>query len=90
MKAANDTLGLNGLVPSKLVYGVDPSLPVANAHLPSQRERMAALETAKREMATITAKLRIPQALRSKLPPATQYDIIPGDIVLVYRKMEKE
>ncbi|CDF34787.1 unnamed protein product [Chondrus crispus] len=83
VKAANDTLGPNGYVPSRLVYGVDPAFPVVNAQLPAQRERMAALETAKLEMATITAQLRIQQALKSKLPPASRYDIRPGDEVLV-------
>lgn len=71
VKAANDTLGPDGHVPSRLVYGVDPSFPVVNARLPAQRERMKALETAKKEMATVTAELRIQQALRSKLPRAT-------------------
>lgn len=50
---------------------------------------MAALETAKREMATITAEARIKQALRSNLPPATRYDVKPGDEVLVYREDNK-
>ena len=90
VKAANDTLGPDGRVPSRLVYGVDPALQVVNAHLPAQRERMAALEAAKREMATISAELRIQQALRAKLPPATRYDIKPGDDVLVYREKENE
>ena len=90
VKASNDTLGPDGYVPSRLVYGVDPALPVVNARHPAQRERMEALDTAKREMATITAENRIKQALRSKLPPATRYDIQPGDNVLVYREKEKE
>lgn len=51
---------------------------------------MQALETVKREMAAIAAELRIKQSLRSKLPPATKYDIKPGDDVLVYREKEKE
>lgn len=72
VKAANDTLGPSGHVPSRLVYGGDPALPVVTARFPTQRERMAALETAKREIATITAELRIKQALRSKLAPATR------------------
>lgn len=90
VKAANDTLGPEGHVPSKLVYGVDPAFPVVNAKHPKQRERMAALQTARREMSTIAAELRVRQALRSKLPPATRYDIKPGDDVLVYREKEKE
>lgn len=90
VKASNDTLGPDGRVPSRLVYGVDPALAVVNAKIPAQRECMAALEAETREMATITAELRIQQALRSKLPPATKYDIKPGDDVLIYREDDKE
>lgn len=90
VKAANDTLGPDGRVPSRLVYGIDPAFSVVNAQLPAQKERMAALETAKREMAMISNELRIQQALRSKLPPATKYDTKPEDDVLVYREEEKE
>lgn len=43
VKAANDTLGPEGHVPSKLVYGMDPAFPVENAQHPAQRDRMGAL-----------------------------------------------
>lgn len=83
-------MGPSGYVPSRFVYGVDHALQVVKSYLPAQHERMAALETAKREMSTITAGLRIRQALRSKLPPATRYDIQQGIEVLVCRKKEKQ
>lgn len=37
-------------------------------------------------MATISARLRVQEALRSKLPPSTHYLISPGDMVFVYRE----
>ncbi|CDF36991.1 unnamed protein product [Chondrus crispus] len=40
VKGANDTLGPDGHVPSKLVFGVEPVFPVLNSSLPAQRERM--------------------------------------------------
>ena len=51
---------------------------------------MEALDTRKREMATITAENRIKQSLHSKLPPAKIYYIQPGDNLLIYREKEKE
>lgn len=90
VKAANDTLGPNGRVTSRLVYRIDTAFPVLNARLLAQRERREALETAKRELATIIADLRIQQELRSKLPPGTRYDVNSGDGVLVYREDKKE
>lgn len=89
LKASNDTMGPNGLAPSTLVYGIKPAYPVVNARLPTQRKRTAAFEMSKREMTTATAETSIKQALRSKLPPAARYDIMPGDDVLVYRKKGK-
>lgn len=51
--------------------------------LSEQRERMAALSIARAEMATITAEIRVAQALRSKLQPATKFAFEPGDHVRV-------
>eukprot|EP00178_Gracilaria_changii_P005395 TRINITY_DN1884_c0_g1_i3.p3 TRINITY_DN1884_c0_g1~~TRINITY_DN1884_c0_g1_i3.p3 ORF type:complete len:232 (-),score=35.81 TRINITY_DN1884_c0_g1_i3:1688-2383(-) len=44
---------------------------------------MRALDSAQKEMATITAKLSIQQALRSRMPPAAPYLLSPGDAVFV-------
>lgn len=33
-KAMNDTIGENGLVPSRLVFGVTPRLPIISMELP--------------------------------------------------------
>lgn len=40
-------------------------------------------------MATISAKLQIQSALRAKLPPATSYNVSPGDQVYVFREDAK-
>lgn len=85
VKAVNDTMGPEGIVPSLLVYGSLPTFPAVGMNIPEQKTRMKALAAAKQEMASITAKLRIQQALRSRLPPATQYALKPGDMVRVYR-----
>ena len=69
---------------------MDPALPVLNARHPAQSERMEALDTAERDMVTSSTENRIKQELRSKLPPATKYNIQPGDNVLIYRQKEKE
>lgn len=89
VKGINDTMGPEGLVPSYLVFGVIPTFPAFNTELPSQRDRMAAISSARSEMATISAKLRIQQALRSKLPPATEYIAHPNDMVFVFRERDK-
>ena len=86
IKGMNDTLGPEGLVPTYLVYGTFPSFPVRKATNPTHEQRMKALAAARAEMATITSELRVLTALKSKLPPATQYDIQAGDNVLVYQE----
>lgn len=88
-KALNDIVDPNGLVPSLLVFGTLPRVPCLNSNLQGQRERMKAISTARREMATIVAELRIQEALRSNVPPATDYTLKPGDHVRVYREKEK-
>lgn len=90
LKAMNDTIGPEGLVPSYLVFGSLPKFPTVHASLPDQRRRMKALESARTEYATIVAKLRIDRALRAKVPPASKYIIVPGDTVYVYREGSKQ
>lgn len=75
----NDTIGPECPVPSLLLFGVVPSLPVINKPLPSQKERMEAMALTRAEISTITAELRTSQAIRSKLPPSTQFHFETGD-----------
>lgn len=68
-KAMNDTMNPEGLVPSLLVFGTLPRFPPSSTSLPTHNNRMQAMATARIEMTNITAKLRVQQALRAKLPP---------------------
>lgn len=55
VKALNDTAGPEGVVPSLLVFGSLLSFPALNMDVHVQKERMAALQTARQEMASIVA-----------------------------------
>lgn len=90
LKAMNDTMGPEGLVPTLLVFGCLPKLPTINTNLPGQRERMRALQQARKEMATITAEIRIQRALSSRVPRNTDLELHPGDRVRVYRETDRK
>lgn len=89
VKAMNDTMNSNGLVPSLLVFGVLPRFPTTNSKIPAQQERMNALQLARREMETIVSKQRIHKAISSNVPFSATYEFKPGEEVLVYREKEK-
>ena len=59
VKAMNDTIGENGLVPSRLVFGITPRFPIISSDLPTQKERMDILRSAQMEMNAIIAERRI-------------------------------
>ena len=75
LKAINDTMNPEGLVPSLLVFGVLPRFPPFNTELPGQAppvlvtqcppDRMRALQMARAEMETISAELSLQRALVS-------------------------
>lgn len=90
LKAMNDTMGENGLVPSYLVFGILPRFPVIESEVPEQRERMEIIAAAQMEMNTIIAERRIAEALRRQAPSGieTVYEI--GDEVLVYRERKDQ
>lgn len=69
IKATNDTMGPNGLVPTLLVFGVLPKCPGPNATNSCQMERFEELRLSRSEMESIVAEIRINRALRSKLTP---------------------
>lgn len=56
IKGCNDTLGPEGLVPTLLVFGTMPPIPVAKSNYPKQKDRMKALQLAKAEMEQIIAE----------------------------------
>lgn len=77
------------MVTSLLVYGTLLTFPLAIKELPGQEERMAAMRCSREESAKLTSELRTKTALRSCLPPATKYDLIPGQRVRVYLECSK-
>ena len=88
-KAMNDTMGPEGLVPSLLVFGVIPRVSAATSELPEHAVRLSMMQTARDEMESITARLRLKTVLRSRLPKATHSILTEGDPVLVWRKKGK-
>lgn len=89
LKAMNDTAAPNGLVPSLLVFGVLPRLPIANHSFPDQVARMNVLQIARKEMETVVAQLRVRQALNSRIPAAANMIINPGDSIYVFRETDR-
>ncbi len=90
VKAMNDTIGENGLVPSRLVFGIIPRFPILNSDLPEQKERLEMIKTAQAEMNSIVAERRVLAAVTRDVPPATDRTYKLGEDVLVYSEKEKE
>ena len=90
VKAMNDTVGPEGLVPTLLVFGTLPRFPPLSPTLPGHENRMKAMASARQEMADITAKLKIQLALRARVPPAAMYNITPGENVFIHDEKSKK
>lgn len=75
----NDTMGPYGLVPTLLVYGIIPRLPVLAPDFPDHRSRMRVLQVDRREYASIVEGLRISQPKRSRTPESEKLIINPID-----------
>lgn len=89
IKAMNDTMGENGLVPSRLVFGIIPRFPILNHNLPTQRERLQALKLAQAEMNSIVAERRVLAALNKSIPSAADRNYKLGEKVLIYSETSK-
>ena len=89
IKAMNDTIGEDGLVPSLLVLGIVPIFPILNTNLPQQQERMKALITARQEMNSIIAERRVTTALQKSFPSSIDRVYKKGDEILVFREKTK-
>lgn len=89
VKAFNDTAGPKGLVPTLLVFGILPRMPVNPRDLPEQRVRFKIMKDARDEMTKLTALTRIQRALNCYVPMATDLDIRISDRVLIYRERPK-
>ena len=89
VKAMNDTINEDGLLPSLLVFGTLPCFPHTDSTFIAQKERMRVFAFARKEMEIIIAQLRIATALLRKLPLAANHEFNPNDKVLIYREKEK-
>ena len=86
----NDTAGYHGLVPTLLVFGAMPRISIVPMVLPAQMARMKAMESARKEMASVMAKERISKAVRLNVPPAAENDIEVVSRALVYREKPED
>ena len=88
VKAINDKLGPEGLVPSALVFG--EFLPVfTKSEAPAARltlkESASVAQSARKEMGKIMAEMRVRRALHHRTPSAADRFYQPGDQVIVWR-----
>lgn len=90
IKAINDTMNSEGLVPSLLVFGCLPRFPGSNTNYPIQKDRFEALKTARAEMEQITAELRIRKALLSRVPRSADIVFSKGQLVRVFRESDSK
>ncbi|CDF36525.1 unnamed protein product [Chondrus crispus] len=90
LKAMNDTAGYHGLVPTLLAFGAMQRIPIVPMDLPAQMDRMKAMESARKEMASFMAKERISRAVRMKVPSEADNDIVIGSRVLIYREKPED
>lgn len=68
VKAINDAMVPEGLVPSLLVFETVSTIPITESERPKQAELLAAMANAREEMVKISAEIRIKAALKSRLP----------------------
>lgn len=91
VKAHNDSGGLNGLVPTLLVFGVFPRLPVRTGaeELPSNTARARMRQTAMAEFNKAIDEMRFNATQKCQSPSAPD-SLFPGDQVLVWYKKSKK
>ena len=91
VKAVNDTLRPNGVVPSTLVFGEHPPVFTRSENQkrrPTLDERAKIAFEARNEMEQHMAKLRIDRALPHAVPPAANVTYERNDEVLVWREKQ--
>ena len=89
--AVNNTAVPDGIVPTLLVFGTMPRLPLpAFSSLPvPQEQRFEEMKTAREEMMSITAQRRIREALKAHTRKSQPFVPEEGQQVLVYREGTK-
>ena len=86
VKACNDSVGPNGLIPTLLVFGAIPRLGLPNdLPAPATFKRAAAVRKATEELTRATAKARVSDALNARNGPIQQ-SLQPGMEILVWRQ----
>ena len=89
VKAMNDTLGPERIVPSALVFGEFSSLRTLGGAVipnPTLGERAEAAQKALSHVAKHLAQARVERALNHNTPPATDRTYQPGEQVLIWRE----
>src|SRR3984957_18233897 len=71
VKAVNDTAGLDGLVPTLLVFGAYPRMSNLDPPAPSITERAAAIHKAMEEITKIRTQMQVKEALGQRNGPDT-------------------
>ena len=87
IKAVNDTLGPEGIVPSALVFGEFPSLHSFLGPMvprPTLAERAFAAQEARRHMSKHMAAIKIERSLKHRTPSAANSTYQAGDKVFVW------
>ncbi len=87
VKAMNDTLGPEGVVPTALVLGEFPSLRSFEGTIvprPTLAERVVVTQAARRLIAKHLAQTKVKQALNHNIPSATDNSFQPGNKILVW------
>lgn len=88
----NNTANSEGLIPTLLVFGSIPKISLGNIdHLsPNQRERFAAMETARKQMEVIVAEQRLKLAEKTRTKSMEIFKIPIGSEVHVFREKKKK
>ena len=82
-------MGENGLVPSRIVFGITPRFPLLNYDLRSQKSWMEIIKIAKAEMNSIIAERHVLAAINTKIPAAADRTYKFGEELLVYSEKDK-
>ena len=88
IKAVNDSAGLNGLIPTLLVFGAFPRITELNPPAPSIAVRAIVIKKAINEIAKIRAEHQVADALQQRNGPSTTnlHDLPLCSPVLVWRE----
>lgn len=90
LKAMDDRIGENGLVPSFLVFAQTLRLPIISQNLPSEAEEVKILAETQMEMNVTVAERRISTALSKTVSAAADQMYSNDDEGLIYLGNEKD